>query len=242
MIGVSCLCPTYGRFHLLEEAVESFLRQDYLGESELIVVNDLKYQTILFSHPNVKVINLDSRFKTLGEKRNFIANQASKELLLTWGDDDIHLPHRISRMVKNLGEDPFCLEGWHYCSYGKELLLNRFPTIGAHIVRRDFYVEVGGVPEKDTGEDAGLNEKVERKFGRIKHATLNPAFWYRWSGTNRPHISAYHDSTGVRNPYQIVKERTERLIGEGIEPSGVLTIKPKWNSDYCADSTKAILK
>ena len=44
--GASCLCLTYGRPHLLEEAVESFLRQDFAGPkidlggvSYLLVIN-----------------------------------------------------------------------------------------------------------------------------------------------------------------------------------------------------------
>ena len=39
--AVSCICLTYGRVALLEEAIESFLRQDYPGVKELVVLNDL---------------------------------------------------------------------------------------------------------------------------------------------------------------------------------------------------------
>ena len=39
--GVSCICLTYGRVALLEEAIFSFLQQDYAGVKELIVLNDL---------------------------------------------------------------------------------------------------------------------------------------------------------------------------------------------------------
>ena len=35
--GVSCICPTYARPDLLEEAIQSFLLQDYPGPKELIV-------------------------------------------------------------------------------------------------------------------------------------------------------------------------------------------------------------
>ncbi|MCL4258972.1 MAG: glycosyltransferase family 2 protein, partial [Anaerolineales bacterium] len=48
---VSCICPTYGRVELLEEAIESFLRQDYPGQKELIVLNDYAGQTLHFDHP-----------------------------------------------------------------------------------------------------------------------------------------------------------------------------------------------
>ena len=242
MISVSCLCPTYGRFHLLEEAVESFLRQDYTGDSELIILNDLDAQHIEYSHPRVRVINTSTRFPNLGSKRNHIASLAKNKLMLTWGDDDIHLPNRITRMVENIGDKPFMLEGWHYCSYGNELYLNRFCTMGAHAVLKDFYFEIGGVPEKNTGEDVGFNEKVKKILGGIEHAKDNPAFWYRWSGTNRPHISAYHDSKNKIDSYQIVKNRIGQLIDSKQEPSGELILNPKWHLDYNIEKHKAIIK
>jgi len=240
--GVSCLCPTYGRFHLLAEAVESFLRQDYAGPKELIILNDLPQQQIKFSHHEVRVVNVSERFPNLGAKRNHAAALARYQLLLTWGDDDIHLPHRISRMVESLGERPFLLEGWHYCSYGAQLLLNRFPTMGAHIVDKKFYFSIGGVPEKDTGEDAGFNDRAKKVLGKIDHATENPAFWYRWSGTERPHISAFHDPKGVRDPYELFRLRVQHLLESGAEPTGELTLVPAWRKDYETEKRNAVVK
>ena len=58
---VSCMCLTYGRPHLLEEAVESFLRQDYRGLKELVVVNDLSDQHLAFEHPEVRITRVGRR-------------------------------------------------------------------------------------------------------------------------------------------------------------------------------------
>jgi len=55
---ISCLCPTYGRPQCLEEAIFSFLTQDYQGEKELVILNDLADQTLIFDHPDVKIINV----------------------------------------------------------------------------------------------------------------------------------------------------------------------------------------
>src|SRR2546429_75321 len=59
---VSCVCPTYARPELLEEAIESFLRQDYRGAKELIVLNDYACQTLELDHPEVRVVNVPKRF------------------------------------------------------------------------------------------------------------------------------------------------------------------------------------
>ena len=62
---ISCKCITYGRTNLLEEAVHSFLIQEYNGPKELIIVNDYPLQTLIFNHPEVKVINTDTTFPTI---------------------------------------------------------------------------------------------------------------------------------------------------------------------------------
>ena len=50
---------TYGRADMVEEALYSFLNQEYEGESELVIVNDYPLQKLIFDHPKVRIINLD---------------------------------------------------------------------------------------------------------------------------------------------------------------------------------------
>ena len=99
---VSCLCPTYGRPECVEEAIESFLRQDYRGAKELIVVNDLADQTLVCDHPDVRVINSKERITPLGGKFNAVAAMARGDVLFVWEDDDIYLPHRISYSIDRM--------------------------------------------------------------------------------------------------------------------------------------------
>ena len=67
---ISCLCCTYGRppdrQYLLEEALQSFIQQSY-PDKELIIVNDCPEQELVFQHPDVVVVNLPRRCRTLGE-------------------------------------------------------------------------------------------------------------------------------------------------------------------------------
>lgn len=230
MIGVSCICPTYGRTNLLPEAVESFLKQDYNGERELVIVNDLGCQEIRCDAPNVRVINLKERFGSLGEKRTFSYQQASLPFIITWGDDDIHLPNRISRSVNNLGDRKMVLDGWHFCLHGSELKYNKFPTTGAHLVEAELAKKIGYFPNQSTGEDAEFNARVSKEIGSIHHIKERPAFLYRWSGTNRPHISAFHG----KNSHQIMGDKIAELLKNGTEPTGVVEIKPFWAKDYVA--------
>ena len=241
MKSVSCLCPTFARTGLLEEAIESFLRQDYEGDSELLVLNDFEGHTLHYQHPRVRVLNTP-RYPTLGEKRNALAALAQGELLLTWGDDDIHLPHRISRMVSALGDDSMCMEGWHFCSYhAGEIALNKFATAGAHIITRDAYDKAGGIKPLSVGEDVAFNDSVRGLIGPVPVATENPAFFYRWSDTGRHHISGYGtDREGKPSAYARMLDYANALVLKGTERAGEVSLTPRWRSDYTAACAAAV--
>jgi GT2 family glycosyltransferase len=70
---ISCKCITYGRVATLEESVQSFLKQDYPADKcELIIVNDYPLQTLIFEHPQIKIVNLDknSLIDSFSKKHN----------------------------------------------------------------------------------------------------------------------------------------------------------------------------
>jgi glycosyltransferase involved in cell wall biosynthesis len=83
---VSCICVTQpGREHFLEDAISCFDSQDYPADQrELVIVRDNKDGT------------------TLGELRNAGIGIASGEYVMTWDDDDLCAPTRISQQVAEL--------------------------------------------------------------------------------------------------------------------------------------------
>ncbi len=103
---ISCVCVTYDRIFFLEEALECFLRQDYKGEKELIILNDCETQQIEFDHPEVKVYN-HPRYETLGHKRNESCELASGKYICSWDDDDIHMPWRLTTLFEGMENDHF---------------------------------------------------------------------------------------------------------------------------------------
>src|SRR5690349_24951790 len=102
---ISCLCATYNRapdfLHLVEEAIESFLRQDY-PHKELIVVNDTPGQELTCAAEGVVIVNLPRRIRTVGDKQNAAVAIANGALLAPWDDDDISLPWRLSYSADRL--------------------------------------------------------------------------------------------------------------------------------------------
>jgi glycosyltransferase involved in cell wall biosynthesis len=105
--GISCLCLTYGRPSLLEESIECFKRQTWTGRKELLIINDLPDQKLLFDDDEVVIVNLNRRVRTLGEKRNLSAALARYDYLFIWDDDDIYLPWRLDETMKYLPERRF---------------------------------------------------------------------------------------------------------------------------------------
>src|ERR1051325_3201162 len=112
--GVSCLCLTYGRPTLLEEAIESFLRQQWDGPKELLILNDHPEQKLIYRHRSVRVYNVRRRLATLGQKRNLSVALARYDNLLIWDDDDIHLPWRIEETMKAMTDSQYfkCRQAW----------------------------------------------------------------------------------------------------------------------------------
>lgn len=231
MKKITCVCPTFGRSEMLNEAVESFLRQNYLGEKELLIVNDLPSQKFIFDHPEVRIINLDYRFNNLGEKRTFCYQQSHGDFLLTWGDDDIHLSNRISRAVNGLKEFKMVLEGWHFCTKEVGIAYNKYSTAGAHIVCKDLAEKVNWFSNLNTGEDEDFNKKVKKIINKIESINEYPAFLYRWFGSNRPHISEFHYETNI-NAWEAMGDKVQSLLLNGQEPQGNIFIRPHWKEDY----------
>lgn len=87
--------PTYGRSKYVPEAIWCFLEQDY-PKKELIVLNDCTQQVYEGELPDVRFVNVPSRFATLGEKRNAAIELAQGDVILVWDDDDLYLPWRLS--------------------------------------------------------------------------------------------------------------------------------------------------
>lgn len=103
--AISVLVPTYGRTRVLGECVESFLRQDYDGIMEMVILNDHPEQKLVLdptafdANKPVTIINVTQRFPDLGTKRNTLVDMAAYPLVAFWDDDDIYLKHALSTLV-----------------------------------------------------------------------------------------------------------------------------------------------
>jgi glycosyl transferase family 2 len=237
---VRCICMTYNRppdkQDLVEEAIESFLRQTYPNK-ELIVLNDCPGQELICDAPGVRVINLPERFPTLGDKQNAAVRLSQGELIAFW-DDDVNLPWRLAFSVDRLGAadyfnpraywflEPAGLHADHAMGYAHN----------ASLFTRAAFESVGGYPAISVGYDAtmdgllgtGTAHVVDPLRGAAKLTTGEWFYIYRW-GVSPVHISGRGEGETF---YQEIGARP-------VQP-GTFRLHPDWRRDYVAD-TRALV-
>ncbi len=236
---LSCICLTYGRPELLEEAIYSFLQQDYPGVKELVVLNDFDQQTLVFDHPEVRVFNLSRRFRTVGEKMNAAAALCSHDLLLVWDDDDIYLPHRLSFSVRHFEAAKGFFKPGHAWLLDSGQLSGPFANVfhvGCCYARRLFDA-VGGYPPMGNGYDQAIETWFETVWpGCTATFDIRPEdiyYLYRWGGTGSYHMSSLGRGDPGQNQEQgEVGNYVAQRARAGKIDVGRVHLVPQWRADY----------
>lgn len=223
--GISFLVPTYGRFphkgNLLHEVVYWFTKINYpKSKIELIILNDAPQQILKCDVDNVHVINFPVRFKTLGDKRNFLISLANYDVCLPWDDDDISLPDRAVvayESIKRYDVDYWDPGGRWYEERG--VLIHDHAQNCTHHASA-YNKSVGEIySSMNNGEDQQfIKTIIERKIKYKKDNLISPPSWsyiYRWG------VSDFH--TSVKNEDEIQSKH--------VEP-GTFLIEPKMFRDY----------
>jgi len=231
---ISALCITYGRYQLLEEAIESFLKQDYPNK-ELIIINDLPEQTLIFEHPQIKIFNFKERFQTIGDKRNKSVEMSKGDILTSWDDDDIYLPWLLSRFVKEFELNPQL----GFVQPNKSWCLNKDtiePSKGwcAHAAfTRESFNSVKGYESINSGQDMNLLGKLKKYLSpkkgikEISFSQEEACYIFRWNN-GAYHLSGFgRDKEGKESGFIKIEKD---IKSKPIEP--IIELKPHWKRDY----------
>lgn len=238
---VSCVCMTYNRppdrQYLIEEAIESFLRQDYPNK-ELIVLNDCPGQELICDAPGVRVINVPARYPTLGDKQNAAIRLSQGELIALWDDDDISLPWRLSLSVERLGDADYFNPRAYWFLDGAGLHSDH--AVGyahnASLFTRTAFEAIGGYPSISVGYDAKMDSLLPDRMPNVvdpnrgaPRLTMSEWFYiYRW-GVSPVHITSRGEGEAF---YQ-------ELGSHPVRP-GSFRLNPHWRQDYVA-ATRALV-
>jgi glycosyltransferase involved in cell wall biosynthesis len=230
---VSCFCVTYGRPQLLEEAIQSFLLQDYPGEKELLIFNDLHQQQLIFEHPEVTVINVPRRFQLLGEKFNAAVALTTHDLIFVWDDDDIYLPHRLTLSVERFDTRKGFFKGDQAWFWNNGQLSGPEGNVfhGGSCWSRELFHSVRGYTAMGLGHDVDIETRFESaRPGSVSGADLRPQdlyYIYRWGGTGSFHVSGF-----PQDQHRAVADFVSDQIRQGRIPVGEIRLNPRWHSDY----------
>lgn len=234
-IPISCKCITYGRVEYLEESIESFLKQEYEGESELVIVNDYPLQKLHFNHPKVRIINLNKTFDTIGEKENYAVSLCRYDTIAVWDDDDLALPNHLSNINKHFpGND---LLHWNT---GILLIDNKIASIGnlgnsGIVYSKKIWKEVGKHELENAGYDMTFVLKIQGMDGKVNRLVLpkeDVSWIYTWGGGSYHMSGQGTDTPDRKNVILRHSEHIEILRQEGKIPTGIVYLKPHWKSDY----------
>ncbi len=235
---VSCLCPTYNRVpgwtHLLEEAIESFLRQDYKNK-ELLILNDNPAQSLQCDAPDVTIINLNRRFSSLGEKYNALVALANGKLLAPWEDDDISLPWRLSTSIRALAvTGASYYNPRRYWFYANGVYHHKHPMGVGHscsVYTKSAFDVVRGYKAISGAQDSEIDTLLRSRIPTVgsledQSIELNRAKWFfihRWD-TGAMHLSG---NGGNDSSY--------KAIGQQQYTTGTYKLTPHWRRDYLKD-------
>jgi glycosyltransferase involved in cell wall biosynthesis len=232
---ISAKCITYGRTHFLEESLHSFLNQDYPGQKEMIIVNDYPLQTLVFDHPEVKIINVQETFPTIGDKENFALEHCNGELIAVWDDDDVAMPNHMSNIYKYFAQDANLLQ------WSRGVLFNgdnveAITGLGNSgiVYTKKIWKELGGHPLENAGYDMTFVQSIHRKGGVVNAAPPDDevSWFYMWGGRGY-HMSGLGTDDDKRpNAIQRHSAYVEAQRSRGQIPTGVVNLVPKWNRNY----------
>jgi glycosyltransferase involved in cell wall biosynthesis len=223
---------TFGRPSILEEAVESFLRQDYKGEKELVILNDFSEQQIVFDHPQVRILNSNLKFRTIGELKNAIIALCRYDVICPWDDDDVFLPHRISYSIQMMGKKT-------YFKPSKAFTLIPGPKLAGpnsnlyhtgSIYTREFFNLLHGYSHMAFAEDYDFEVRGEklspdkRNYDDIKPEEIYNL--YRWDGKSF-HLTHFEHPDRYKPT-----NRVEEYVRSHGFTAGRIEIKPHWPVDY----------
>lgn len=220
---ISVLTLTYQRHKILEEAIQSYLLQKNIEQTEMVIINDHPDVKYFFDHPNVRIINCESRFSSVGKKLEYGFFQCKGDYIFRLDDDDLLSPWGLELTREYIKENPpadIYRSKCHYFFSNNKFLqlsdnINNGNVYTKDAVKKIKFPDISGWEDLDITFNQGLtNCTVDKK----RYAMI-----YRWG------MGTYHISGMGRIPTDEVLSRTDGLVhGE----KGNIVLNPKFNSDY----------
>jgi glycosyltransferase involved in cell wall biosynthesis len=218
---ISVLTLTYKRPHLLEEAIESFLRQN-VEDSEMVIINDNPDVDYVYEHDRVRIINHKQRFPSIGSKLEWGFKQCKYDYMYRLDDDDLLAPWALENVIKDIDDNPgyeiYRSKGMHY--FSDNVYQGEGGSVNNGNVYTKAYLDRIVFPNSSCDEDSHIT------FGnnsKIYTSNLNHTMIYRWG------MSTYHVSGMGNQSNEILLNQADKVLDNR---SGQIEIHPHFKNDY----------
>ena len=219
---ISVLTITYKRHHLLEEAIESFLKQLPLSECEMVIINDNPDVDYIYEHPKVKIINHKERFPSIAAKLEWGYKQCKYDYIYRLDDDDLLTPWALNNVkidiLTNPGYEIYRSEGMYF--FVNNVFKEESSNINNGNVYTKAYLNRIKFPDKSGDEDADITFAHKAK---IYESKLKYTMIYRW-GMGTLHISGM----GIQ-PNQVILDQADKVLDDR---KGIVQLNPHFDNDY----------
>ncbi len=218
---ISVVTLTYKRYHILEEAIQSFILQNR-DDCEMVIINDAKEVTYSLKNPlpNIRIINTPNRFNCIFSKLNYAFSIAKYDLMYRLDDDDLINKNGLNEAIKSITQNP----GYDIYRSDKHVFFqnNEYLHQSSNVNTGNIYSKnyIKRVPQRTSsfGEDAYLTFENRAKIFTIDYPTMI----YRW-GMNTYHISGFGN---VDSSVSFAK------IDTMVEEGGHIELVPRFKQDY----------
>lgn len=224
---ISVVTLTYKRHHLLEEAIQSFLEQDYEGEKEMVIVNDASDVEYRYEHPQIRIYNIKQRFSSIGKKLEWGMKQCKGEFVYRLDDDDLMTPWALTLIQSYIDENPdydvYRCRAHYYFHNNEYKGLGGSVNNGNCYTRR--YINSLNIPDKSIGEDSDITLPPTAKIYSGDTGKFNMI--YRW-GMGTIHISGMGD---------VSNEEVYRRVDAFYDEEGIIDLRPHFENNYFINLT-----
>lgn len=231
---ISVLTLTYKRHHLLEEAIESFLRQNCNYPCEMVIINDnpdVDYvlppigittgnlQLSNLSH--IRIINHKERFPSIAAKLKWGFEQCKYEHIYRLDDDDLLAPNGLNIACEEIINHPefeiYRSKEFYYFSE------NLFQEITGGVNNGNIYTKqyINRIEFPNTSGDE--DSIITFNFNAKTHSYNRITMIYRW-GMRTLHISGMGKQTN-----EVILNQADKVLNN---QKGVIQLQPKFISNY----------
>lgn len=219
---ISVLTITYKRHHLLEEAIESFLRQVGDFDTEMVIINDNPHVDYVYNHPNIKIFNVKERFPSIAAKLQWGYKQCQHDYIYRLDDDDLLAPQALYNSIKTITDVAIPCDIYRSKDHFF-FVNNKFEKKSSNINNGNIYTKAYldriVWPDKSGDEDAHIT------FGQGGHINedVPTTMIYRW-GMNTLHISGL----GIQ-PNNVILAKADEMLDN---TKGTIELHPHFDNDY----------